>query len=381
MTSGATSATGAAGRLAAAFIHSPLTPLFIAGSIALGALAVVALPREEEPQIVVPMVDVFVEMPGASAAEIEQRVTRPLEQLLWEIPGVEYLYSASSPGSSLVIVRFYVGENEPNALVRLNQKLASNADRIPAGVIGPLVKPRSIDDVPVMAVTLWGERYDDHALRLFAGELQGRVKEVADVSEVTIIGGRPRQVSVELDPQRLSAYGLDPLRRAAGHPVGERPRRRRRPGRRRLDHVAARRSQPRNRQRPRARGRRDAQRAGHPPRRRRHHHRRRRAAGELRQVPQPRRPRLQPSPSRSPSARAPTRSTSRAASSTSWRRSRARSCRPISRCRSPAITARPRPTNRTSCCGTCFWPCSRSRCSSGWRSASARPRSCCWPSR
>jgi multidrug efflux pump subunit AcrB len=206
-----TVATGAAGRLAAAFIRSPLTPLFIVGSIALGALAVLSLPREEEPQIVVPMIDVFVEMPGASAAEIEQRVTRPMEQLLWEIPGVEYLYSTSSPGSSMVIVRFYVGENEANALVRLNQKLASNADRIPPGVIGPLVKPRSIDDVPVVAVTLWGERYDDHTLRLFAGELQGRVKEVADVSEVTIIGGRPRQVSVELDPQRLSAYGLDPL--------------------------------------------------------------------------------------------------------------------------------------------------------------------------
>ena len=206
-----TSSTGAAGRLAAAFIRSPLTPLFIVGAMALGALAILALPREEEPQIVVPMIDVFVEMPGASSSEVEQRVTRPLEQLLWEIPGVEYLYSTSSPGSSMVIVRFYVGENETSALVRLNQKLASNADRIPPGVVGPLVKARSIDDVPVVAVTLWGERYDDHMLRLFAGELEGRVKEVPDVSEVTLIGGRPREVRVELDPQRLSAYDLDPL--------------------------------------------------------------------------------------------------------------------------------------------------------------------------
>jgi multidrug efflux pump subunit AcrB len=206
-----TGTTGAAGRLAAAFIRSPLTPLFIGGAMGLGALAIVALPREEEPQIVVPMIDVFVEMPGASSGEVEQRVTRPLEQLLWEIPGVEYLYSTSSPGSSMVVVRFYVGENETAALVRLNQKLASNADRIPPGVVGPMVKARSIDDVPVVGITLWGDRYDDHGLRLFAGELAGRVKEVPDVSEVTIIGGRPREVRVELDPERLSTYELDPL--------------------------------------------------------------------------------------------------------------------------------------------------------------------------
>ena len=144
---------GAAGRLAAAFIHSKLTPLFIVASMALGALAVVALPREEEPQIIVPMVDVFVEMPGATPADVEQRVTRPMEQLLWEVPGVEYVYSTSSAGQSMVVVRFKVGEPEEAALVRLNQKLAANADRIPPGVIGPIVKPRSIDDVPILAVT------------------------------------------------------------------------------------------------------------------------------------------------------------------------------------------------------------------------------------
>ncbi len=121
--------------------------------MALGALAVVALPREEEPQIIVPMVDVFVEMPGATPADVEQRVTRPMEQLLWEVPGVEYVYSTSSAGQSMVVVRFKVGEAEEAALVRLNQKLAANADRIPPGVIGPIVKPRSIDDVPILAVT------------------------------------------------------------------------------------------------------------------------------------------------------------------------------------------------------------------------------------
>ncbi len=119
----------------------------------------VALPREEEPQIIVPMIDVMVQMPGASPAEVEQRVTRPMEKLLWEIPGVEYIYSTSSPGMSMVIVRFFVGQNEEQAIVRLNQKLFANMDIIPPGVSAPIVKPRSIDDVPVMALTLWGARY------------------------------------------------------------------------------------------------------------------------------------------------------------------------------------------------------------------------------
>ena len=223
---------GAAGRIAAAFIHSKLTPLFIMASMALGALAVLALPREEEPQIVVPMVDVFAEMPGATPADVEQRVTRPMEQLLWEVPGVEYVYSTSSPGQSMVVVRFSVNEPQEAALVRLNQKLAANADRIPAGVIGPLVKPRSIDDVPILAVTLWSTRYADDQLRSLAVQLREAIAEVNDVSEVTLIGGRPRQVRVDIDPTRLSAYDLDPVsvqqaiaranvRRAASGPVAD----------------------------------------------------------------------------------------------------------------------------------------------------------------
>ena len=119
--------TGVAGRLAAAFIHSKLTPLVIIASMLLGVYAVVALPREEEPQIIVPMIDVFVEMPGTSPAEIEQRVTRPIEQLLWEVPGVEYLYSTSMPGRAMLVVRFLVGQDEERAMVRLTQKLAAKS--------------------------------------------------------------------------------------------------------------------------------------------------------------------------------------------------------------------------------------------------------------
>ena len=202
---------GIAGRIAAAFVRSKLTPLIILGSLALGFYAVIMLPREEEPQIVVPMIDVFVSMPGAAPAEVEQRVTRPIEKLLWDVPGVEYLYGTSSPGQSMVIVRFLVGEDSERALVRLNEKLAAHPDVIPSGATPPVVKPRSIDNVPIMALTLWGAHYDDYQLRQLAGQLQDVLKATPDVSEVTLIGGRPRQVTVSIDPARLEARGLDPL--------------------------------------------------------------------------------------------------------------------------------------------------------------------------
>ncbi|MCX7723501.1 MAG: efflux RND transporter permease subunit, partial [Verrucomicrobiae bacterium] len=138
---------GLAGKIAHAFVDSKLTPLIVLGSILLGVFATLMLPREEEPQIRVPMIDVFVAMPGFSAKEVEERATRPMEKLLWEIPGVEYIYSTSSEGQCLAIVRFKVGEDVEKSLVKLNQKLQSNFDRIPPGVSHPLVKPKSIDDV------------------------------------------------------------------------------------------------------------------------------------------------------------------------------------------------------------------------------------------
>ena len=152
---------GPAGKFAQAWIGSKLTPLVIVASLLLGAFAVWKLPREEEPQIIVPMVDVFVRMPGASAREVEERVTKPMEKLLWEIPGVEYIYSTSSPGMSTVIVRFLVGQDEEKSIVRLNQKLSANLDLIPPGASVPLVKPRSIDDVPILGLTIWSKRYGD----------------------------------------------------------------------------------------------------------------------------------------------------------------------------------------------------------------------------
>ena len=201
---------GFAGRLAAAFITSKLTPLIIGASILLGAGAVQLLPREEEPQIVVPMIDVLVEMPGASAREVEERVTRPMEKLLWEIPGVEYVYSTSMTGSSMVIVRFRVGEDEEGAIVRLNQKLFANFDLIPSGASQPLVKPRSIDDVPILALTLWSDRYDAATLRRMAAEAHDAIKEVPDVAEVTLTGGQRRQLRVILDDAKMAALGVGP---------------------------------------------------------------------------------------------------------------------------------------------------------------------------
>ncbi len=199
-----------AGRIARAFIASKLTPLLIAASVLLGLFSVAQTPREEEPQIIVPVLDIFVEMPGASAVEVEQRVTVPMENLLREVPGVEYIYSISQPGLSLVIVRFYVGEKEEDAIVRTYNKLYSNFDRIPPGVSQPVVKVRSIDDVPILALTLWGPGYDHYRVRRIAGELENTLKQLDDVSETTLIGGQPRQLRVVLDGERLAAYGLTP---------------------------------------------------------------------------------------------------------------------------------------------------------------------------
>ncbi|HET8548514.1 MAG TPA: efflux RND transporter permease subunit, partial [Bryobacteraceae bacterium] len=202
---------GVAGRLARAWINSKLTPLFIAASLLLGAFSVIMLPREEEPQIIVPMIDIFVAMPGASAREVEERVTKPMEKLLWEIPGVEYIYSTSRPGGALAIVRFRVGEDEEKSIVKLNQKMFANFDLIPPGASQPLIKPRSIDDVPVLALTLTSTRYDDAQLRQVAAQLHDTVKQVENVSAVTLIGGQRREVRVVLDEARLAAYNLAPL--------------------------------------------------------------------------------------------------------------------------------------------------------------------------
>jgi len=202
--------SGIAGRIAQSFIDSKLTLLIVIASLLLGVFAVVMLPREEEPQIKVPMVDVLVSMPGFHAKEVEERATRPMEKLLWEIPGVEYIYSTSSEGQSTVIVRFKVGENMESSLVKLNQKLQQNFDKIPHGVSTPLIKARTIDDVPILALTIHSPHYDHLTLRRLAAQVDDAIKQVPLVAETTIIGGAQRQVRVLLDPVRLASRNLSP---------------------------------------------------------------------------------------------------------------------------------------------------------------------------
>ena len=202
---------GIAGRLAHSFINSKLTPLFIAASLAIGIFAVAIIPREEEPQILVPMLDIVTAMPGASPAEVEERVTLPIENLVHQISGVEYVYSTSAPGQSLVIVRFLVGTPQEDALIKVYSKLYSNFDHMPQGVSQPLIKARSIDDVPILALTLWGEHYDGYQLRAIAAEIQHNIGQISDVSETNCIGGLPRTMRVVLSTEKLSGYGLSPM--------------------------------------------------------------------------------------------------------------------------------------------------------------------------
>ncbi len=201
---------GMAGRTAATFINSKLTPLIIITSVLAGVFATIMLPREEEPQIIVPMIDVMVQAPGMSAKEVEKRVSEPMERLLWEIPGVEYVYSTSMPSMSMVIVRYKVGSNETDSVLSTYNKMYANFDLIPGGVSKPLIKPRWIDDVAVLCLTLWGERYDGAQLREVAASVLQEIKQVPDVSQTKIIGGQQRQLRAALDPVRLASYHLSP---------------------------------------------------------------------------------------------------------------------------------------------------------------------------
>ena len=201
---------GLAGKIAKAFIDSKLTAILVIAFLLLGGFAITLTPREEEPQIIVPMMDVMVSYPGASAAEVENVVTKPMEQLLWEIPGVEYVYSIAKPQSNLTIVRFKVGEDSEDSLVKIYNKLMSNYDKIPNGVSQPLVKARSIDDVPILALTLWnGENnYSGYELRRIATEVAEQLKKDNFVAEINVIGGQKRQMRVEPDLTKLKAFNI-----------------------------------------------------------------------------------------------------------------------------------------------------------------------------
>jgi len=199
---------GLAGRLARTFLRSKLTPLIVMASLMLGVLAVFLTPREEEPQIVVPMVDIYVPLPGGTPAEVESQITTPLEKRLWGIPGVEYLYSTSLPNVSLITVRFKVNEPQEPSLVKVHQELSANADLLPSGALKPIVRLLTIDDVPFLALTLHGPTQSPGQLRTLGEALARELSTVPGTAQVKVAGGARRMVRIEPDPGKLRSLGM-----------------------------------------------------------------------------------------------------------------------------------------------------------------------------
>jgi multidrug efflux pump subunit AcrB len=202
---------GAVSRLIEAFLHGNLSVLIILVMLGGGAVALLLTAREEEPQIVVPLADVYVKMPGASAAEVEQLVSSKLERLLYQIDGVEYVYSMSRPGEAVVTVRFYVGEHRENSLVKIHNKIQMSTDQVPPGVTAWVVKPVEIDDVPFVNVTLWSKTADDFTLRRVAEQVEVALQGVPDTARTEVVGGRRRQLRVQLDPELMASRLVTPL--------------------------------------------------------------------------------------------------------------------------------------------------------------------------
>lgn len=207
---------GLAGRTARFFINSPLSPLFFIAMMLMGLLGLVLTPRQEDPQISVPMVDIFIQYSGASAEQVANLAIEPLERIMSEIPGVKHVYSAIQRGSGMVTIEFDVGEAMGPSLVKVNDKIATNMDLMPPGVSPPLVKSKSIDDVPVVNITLWSKDLDkdgisdvdDGQLRMLAQDVLQSIKEIPDTGNGFVVGGRSEQVTVEVFPERLAGYGI-----------------------------------------------------------------------------------------------------------------------------------------------------------------------------
>ncbi len=205
------SSPGALASLVGFFISSKLPVLLMIFAVVAGLSAVFLTPREEDPQIVVPLANVFVEFPGASAEEVEKLVATPLERLLWQIDGVEYVYSMSRRDLAVVTVRFFVGEDLIQSLVRLHNKITMNIDEVPPGVKGWIIKPIEIDDVSIVNLTLYSNRYNDHELHRMGGEILARLEGIEDISRTSLVGGRKREIRVELDREKMTGFSISPL--------------------------------------------------------------------------------------------------------------------------------------------------------------------------
>jgi multidrug efflux pump subunit AcrB len=202
---------GLSGNIAKAFIQSKLTILLMIGFLLVGGYSTLLIPREEEPQIAIPMADIFLRYPGASPEEVEARISRPLEKIISGVKGVEYVYSTSMKGQAMLIVQFYVGEDIERSLVKLYNELMKNMDKMPPGVAMPLVKTRAIDDVPVVGLTLWSEKYSDYELRQLGEALTNELQKIPDVATINILGGRSRQINVTLDKDKMAGSHVDLL--------------------------------------------------------------------------------------------------------------------------------------------------------------------------
>ena len=202
---------GISGKIANFFINSKLTILLMVGLMIIGTYSSFLIPREEEPQIIVPMADVMVGYPGASPAEVESRVVKPLEKIIGNIKGVEHIHSMAMNGQAMIIVQFYVGEDTERSYVKLYDELMKNQNIFPQGVYPPMVKTRAIDDVPMLGLTLWSEKYNDFEIREIAEELTNEIEKVKDVSITKEIGGRNRELKVVLDKDKLAENGIDAL--------------------------------------------------------------------------------------------------------------------------------------------------------------------------
>ena len=203
-----TRSLGIAGKIACVFIDSPVTPLLFFAALAIGLMGLIFTPRQEDPQISVPMVDIFVQYPGASSEQVASLVTEPLERIMSGIPGVRHVYSMTERGQAMVTVRFIVGEPLGPSIVKVHDKLQSNLDKIPPGVSMPLVKPKGIDDVPVVTLTMWSESVDDAALRTLGVDVLQRLQEIPNTGQGFVVGGREEQIRVEIQPERLTGYGV-----------------------------------------------------------------------------------------------------------------------------------------------------------------------------
>lgn len=202
---------GISGKIAAFFLESKLSILLMIGLMLIGVYSSTLIPREEDPQINVPMVDVMVGFPGASPAEVESKVLKPLERLLSNIKGVEHLHSKAMNGQAMIIVQYYVGEDIERSYVKLYDEILKNVDLLPQGATMPLIKSRSIDDVPILGLTLWSDSYNDGQIRQIAQELSAEIKKIKNVSAVKSIGGKDREIKVVLDRDKLKQTGLDVL--------------------------------------------------------------------------------------------------------------------------------------------------------------------------